>query len=337
MRRFGDVGVVVIARNEGERLMRCLDSLEGCAGLVVYADSASSDGSPRRARARGIEVVELDPARPMNAARGRNAGFARLRELRPDLEYVLFLDGDCQLVDGFLAEAHARLEVDPRLAAVCGRRRERNRAASVYNRVVDMEWNTPVGPAEAFGGDVLVRIRALAEVGGYDERMNQGEDPETAFRLRRTGWGILRIASDMTWHDVGLTRLTAWWRRHTRGGEAYVHGALLHRGDPARYNQRACRSILFWGLALPLGAALGAPFTGGASALLLAGYPVLWWRLRGWRRRLGDTPGDAALYALFITFGKLAEALGVVRGAWSLLRGRGARSVQYKDYQRHAA
>lgn len=337
MRRFGNIGVVVIARNEGERLMRCLDSLEGRTGLVVYADSASSDGSPERARRRGVEVVELDPGRPMNAARGRNTGFGRLCELRPDLEYVLFLDGDCELVDGFLAEAHARLEVDPMLAAVCGRRRERQREASVYNRVVDMEWNTPVGPAEAFGGDVLVRIRALAEVGGYDERMNQGEDPETAFRLRRAGWGILRVAHDMTWHDVGLTRLAAWWRRHTRGGEAYVHGALLHRGDPARYNQRACRSILLWGLTLPLIAAVGAPLTGGASAGLLLGYPVLWWRLRAWRRGLGDSRADASLYALFITFGKLAEALGVVRGAWSLLRGRGARSVEYKDYQRRAA
>jgi glycosyltransferase involved in cell wall biosynthesis len=335
--RFEDVGVVVIARNEGERLLRCLDSLAGRTGPVVYADSASGDGSPERVRARGIEVVELDPDGPMNAALGRNAGFARLQELGPDLEYVLFLDGDCELVEGFLAAARAALEGDPRLAAVCGRRRERHPEASPYNRIVDMEWNTPVGPAEAFGGDVLMRVRALAEVGGYDGRMNQGEDPETAYRLRRAGWGLLRIAHDMTWHDVGLARLTSWWRRHGRGGEAYVHGALLHRGDGGRYNQRAIRSILFWGLGLPLVALLAAWPTSGASAVLLAGYPLLWWRLRGWRRRLGDSGADASLYATFITLGKLAEALGVVRGAWSLWRGQGARSVEYKDYQRSAA
>jgi len=103
-----DTGIVVIARNEGERFRRCLASLQGQAKRIVYADSGSTDGSAEHARDNGAEAVVLD--RPYNQPRGRNAGFRRLMELEPGLRYVLFLDGDCQLVPGFLASAREALE-----------------------------------------------------------------------------------------------------------------------------------------------------------------------------------------------------------------------------------
>lgn len=327
---LADLGAVVIGRNEGVRLERCLDSLAGTVARIVYADSGSSDGSPERVRARGLEVVELPRGEPMNAARGRNAGFARLGELAPELTYVFFVDGDCRVDPGFLAAARAELERDPTLGAVCGRRRELHPEASLYNRVVDCEWNTPVGPSDGFGGDVLVRAAALRALGGYDGRLNQGEDPEAAFRLRRAGFGILRIAHDMTWHDVGLTTFSAWRRRHRRGGYAYAHGAAQHLGEPGRYNQRAVLSILAWGAALPTLALGAAPVTGGASLALLLLYVVQWWRIRAQRLRQGDGAGAAGAYALLITYGKCEEALGVLSCCWALARGRGASVIEYK-------
>jgi glycosyltransferase involved in cell wall biosynthesis len=329
-----DVGVVVIARNEGARLQACLDSLQGSVACIVYADSASTDGSPERVRARGIEVVELDRSRPLNAARGRNAGLARLLELRPELEHVFFVDGDCRVVPGFLAAAREALARDPGLGAVCGRRRELDPGASPYNRAVDCEWNTPIGPAEAFGGDVLVRARALRESGGYNESMNQGEDPELAFRLRRAGFGILRIEAEMTLHDVALLRFSAWRRRHQRGGYAFAHGALLHWREPGRHGQRALASILAWGAALPLLVLATLPATGGLSLALLGAYGLLWLRIRAHRLLRGDEPGHAASYAALIALGKLHEAIGALRCLWALATGREALTVEYKDYQR---
>ena len=329
----GDLGVVVIARNEGERLLACLDSLRGEAAGIVYADSASSDGSPGRARERGAEVVELDASRPLNAARGRNAGLARLLELHPGLEFVFFVDGDCRVAPGFLAAACAELVGDPGLGAVCGRRRELAPEASLFNRAVDCEWNTPVGEAETFGGDVLLRARAVREAGGYDESMNQGEDPELAFRVRRAGWRIRRIQHDMTWHDVALLRASAWRRRHRRGGYAYAHGAALHWREPGSYNQRALVSILGWGLVLPLVVVLGFLPSGGFSLLLLAAYARLWLRVHASRRARGESNEQAAVCATLLTFGKVDEAIGVLCCAWALLRRRQALTVEYKDYQ----
>jgi GT2 family glycosyltransferase len=324
------LGVVVIGRDEGERLLACLASLADAGARIVYADSASRDGSAARVRALGHAVVELDVARPLNAAVGRNAGLARLRELEPALEHVFFVDGDCRVVPGFLTAACAALEADAGLAAVCGRRRERAPHASLWNRVVDMEWDGPAGETDAFGGDVVLRVAALDGTGGYDEALAQGEDPELAFRLRRAGWRILRLACDMTVHDVALFGFRAWARRHARGGYAYAHGAARHRNAPGRYNRRACRSILAWGLALPLALALLAWPTRGAALLGLAGYALLAARVRGQRLRRGDPPAHATLYGAVIALGKPLEAWGVLRCLRDLRAGRAAVPLPYK-------
>src|SRR6187549_2413311 len=90
LRRSGprDVGVVAIGRNEGERLQRCIRSLPTDIGLVVYVDSGSADGSAQFARQHGAEVVDLDMSRAFTAARARNAGVERLRQVRPELALV---------------------------------------------------------------------------------------------------------------------------------------------------------------------------------------------------------------------------------------------------------
>lgn len=330
-----DTGIVVIARNEGERLKRCLASCSGIARALVYSDSDSSDGSADYARSQGIEVVVLDTSqRPPNQPRGRNAGLEHLREVFPDVEFVFFMDGDCELVPGFLEAARAELRADAGLGAVCGRRVEIAPEASVYNMLIDTEWNTAVGAARDFGGDTLVRVAAVLEAGGYNESMISGEDLELSFRMHEKGWKIRRIAHDMTRHDVAIHRFSSWWKRHARGGYAYAHGAALNFHGPECYNIEKCRSTLFWGLFLPvLTVGLAWP-TQGWSLLLLLLYVVLGARVWRWRTALGDPARNARVYAFFIVVGKFAEAWGVLQCAFGLLFRRGSRYVEYKDYQR---
>ena len=181
------MGVVAIGRNEGERLKRCLRSVPSHVP-VVYVDSASTDGSVEFARSTQATVVELDMAKPFSAARARNEGFASLLEYYPDITFVQFVDGDCELELHWLDRAKNFFESQPRIAAVCGRRRERYPKASLYNRMCDEEWNTPTGQADACGGDAMMRVKAFVDVGGYDAMMIAGEEPELCSRLRAAGW-----------------------------------------------------------------------------------------------------------------------------------------------------
>src|SRR5688572_2789096 len=126
---------------------------------------------------------------PFTAARARNAGFRRLRETRPGLTYIQFIDGDCELVEGWLEKAAAFLEAHPDVAVVAGRRRERSPERSIYNTLCAIEWDShPHGEARACGGDAMMRVDALAAVNGYRPDLIAGEEPELCIRLRAANW-----------------------------------------------------------------------------------------------------------------------------------------------------
>ncbi|MBA4017137.1 MAG: glycosyl transferase [Pirellula sp.] len=328
--RFPQIGVVAIGRNEGERLRACLESVVGQVGAVVYVDSGSTDESVAMARSLGAEVVRLDLTRPFTAARARNAGLATLRSIAPGIEYVQFVDGDCEIRDGWLATALAALHSDERLAVVCGRRRERRPEASIYNRLCDLEWDTPVGEAKACGGDALMRAAALTEVVGYNESLIAGEEPELCVRLRARDWKVRRLAAEMTWHDAAMTRFGQWWRRTVRAGHAFAEGAALHGAPPERHWTREARSNWLWGLLLPTAAIAFAWPTHGASLLLFAGYLLLGWRVARYCLRRGYTLRDALLYSLFTVVGKFPAVIGQLQFHTNHWRGRRTRLIEYK-------
>lgn len=327
--------MVVIGRNEGERLERCLRSLDGAGWPIVYVDSGSTDGSVERAAAAGASVVELDTAAGFTAARARNAGFDRLLALHPELELVQFVDGDCEIVAGWLAAAAEEFEASRRLAVVCGRRRERFRERSVYNRLCDIEWDTPVGEAKACGGDAMMRAVAFRHAGGFAPELIAGEEPELCVRLREQGWTIRRIAREMTLHDAAMTRFGQWWKRAVRSGHAYAEGAALHGRPPERHFLRESCSIAWWAQLNPL-LALGLAFpTRGWSLALLAGYPALGYRIFRASRARGFSSGDAWIHALFCVLGKFPQAVGQLSYAIARVRGRPRQLIEYKHASRH--
>jgi len=327
------IGVVTIGRNEGQRLIRCLKSAIALFPQdtpIIYVDSGSTDGSAEAAESLGVQVINLDMSRPFTMARGRNTGFRYLIEHFPDIKYVQFIDGDCELIPGWIEQAIETLDNDDKLAIACGRRRERFPDASIYNRLADMEWNTPVGEAKACGGDALIRVDAIREVNGYNETLIGGEEPEMCIRLRQRGWKITRIDADMTYHDAAMLKFSQWWKRSIRGGWAMAEGAAMHGKPPERYMIRESLSGWIWGLFLPLVALGLAWFTSGLSLLLFLGYPVLMWRIYQYRRNYGDPPAHARLYALFCVLYKFPQIIGQINYWLTRWRGKPATLIEYK-------
>lgn len=328
--REQEIGCVVIGRNEGERLIRCLDSLVGRAGNIVYVDSGSTDRSVAEAQARGVEVVNLDTSVPFTAARARNAGFARLLERAPDVEYVQFVDGDCEVVPGWLETAHRTLRERRELAVVCGRRRERYPEASIYNRAIDVEWDTPVGDADACGGDAMMRVEAFRAVGGFDPTLIAGEEPELCVRLRLANWKIARVDAEMTLHDAAIIEFGQWWKRMKRAGHAFAEGSAIHGMGPTRHWVRETGRSLFWGIAFPALAVGAAVPTLGASLGLLWIYPVQVVRAYRDTSRAGRSHVDAAAYALNVTLAKFPEAQGALQYYFQRAQGKRSGLFEYK-------
>ena len=133
------IGAVVIGRNEGQRLVNCLASMQGEAERLVYVDSGSTDQSVAAARAAGAEVVLLDTSEPFTAARARNAGFQALATGPNPPDYVQFVDGDCRLEPGWLTHAALALDDTPDIGIITGWRAEIHPDATVYNAMCDFE------------------------------------------------------------------------------------------------------------------------------------------------------------------------------------------------------
>jgi len=316
------LGLVVIGRNEGERLRRCLRSIDCGSALVVYVDSGSSDGSVALARSMGAEVVELDTATRFTAARARNAGWMRLIALAPGVDAIQFVDGDCEIEAGWLESAAGFLAANPKAAVVCGRRRERFPELSRYNAMCDAEWNTPLGRALSCGGDAMMRTTALAEVGGFNPAIVAGEEPELCRRLRERGWSVWRIGAPMTIHDAAIRKFGQWWVRATRSGFGYAQTYAATRGTRPLYGRELVRAA-FWGGGLPA-AVLFACVAGRplAAGLLAAG-----WIAQGLRLalRYGLSRGALMMVA------KPAELVGAL--AWvrqQAFAGARPRSFVYK-------
>lgn len=319
------ISAVVIGRNEGARLMACLNSLRGTVGDIVYVDSGSDDDSVARARDLGARVIELDPATPFTAARARNAGLAALDRTRCDL--VQLIDGDCTLTPGWIDTAAAFLGDHPQVALVCGRREEENPGASVYNRLCDLEWQGPAGATRACGGDALARLAALDAVGGFRAGLIAGEEPELCLRLRRAGWTIWRLDALMTRHDARMTQFGQWWRRSVRAGHAFAEGAHLHGAPPERHWVAETRRALIWGAGLPALIVLGAFVVHPAALVLALAYPAQVLRLAA---RKGLTRRLSWEWAAFTVLGKFAEAQGVLRFHARRLLRRRARLIEYR-------
>lgn len=317
------VGAVVIGRNEGERLLRCLASLSQLARRLVYVDSASTDRSVSAARKMGASVVMLDMNRPFTAARARAEGFAQLATMAPALDYVMFIDGDCEVETGWLEIAVGFLDDHPGFAVACGRRRERSPDASRYNALVDREWNSPVGEAEACGGDAMMRCTALQEVGGFDPTMIAGEEPELCHRFRAAGWRIMRLGVPMTIHDAAMTRLGQWWQRAIRSGFGYAQAWHRTRGSGAKalYRRELARAVL-WAGVLPLVAVL--------LAMLLYPALLLLWPLAAAAQYLRMARRDGQDAAALATIGKYAELAGALLYFLRTLRGSAGGTITYK-------
>jgi glycosyltransferase involved in cell wall biosynthesis len=342
------VGLVVIARNEGERLKRCLLSIGAITKAIVYVDSGSTDGSVAFATVLGLDVVRLSAAAPFTMGRARNEGFTHLRQRYPSIQLVQFIDGDCELEAGWIQKAQDWMATHSEVAVVCGRRREKFPRASIYNMLCEIEWNTPVGVAKACGGDAMVRVECFERVGMFDPTLIAGEEPELCARIRSSGGSVYRLGENMTRHDAALFTFKGWWRRMIRcgyGAKGVVQTLRSRMPISEVPFRELTRSAVIWCdgwiLVLVCFAVLAQTrhmpqsnfgWLGQTSLAVSVGlfFQVLQCLRTAWRNRARGSPVNILVYAAFLQIGKWPQRLGQLlwcRDNW--LR-RSAQLMEYK-------
>lgn len=320
------IGAVVIGRNEGARLVRCLASMQGQVGQIVYVDSGSEDGSIGAARKAGATVIELDPSRPFTAARARTAGFSTLQTAGKIPDYVQFVDGDCCLQPNWIEAGKAALDQDADLGIITGWRAEMNRNHSIYNALCDFEWRRPAGEILTCGGDMMVRSRAFESVGGFDETVIAAEDDEFCVRIRKSGWKMQRLPVEMTLHDAAMTKFSQWWSRAVRSGHGFAQVGDMH----PEYFVKERRRVWVYGAILPLIALVGLGITPWILLAVLSLYGISYMRAASGLHREGLSICEAFHHAVFITLSKFPNFQGMLTYKWRRFRGHKMNIIEYK-------
>ena len=317
------ISVVVIGRNEGARLARCLASVKASTWSpleLIYVDSGSTDHSIAVAQAAGAQVLQsLQPG----AAAARNIGWQACHA-----DWVMFLDGDTLLDAAFLPQAYQAMQV-PDVVCVWGHRRELNPLQSIYVRVLDLDWRYPVGETLFCGGDALFYRPALMAVSGFNPAMLAGEEPELCHRLRQAGGVILHIDQVMTQHDLAITHFAQYWQRAVRAGYAYLavsQSCATFWQSEVRHNLRQTMIVLLL-LSVSLLLACGGTSWWSVPLFVLLGLILRSaWRAR-WRSEQTLT---LLLYGVHSWFEQLPVTWGIWRCWRDLQQKTPAVLIEYK-------
>lgn len=325
------LSVVIIGRNEGERLRRCLQSVQAMEPVVrghevLYVDSGSSDQSMETAASLGARAIALESGRP-SAARARNVGWRAAKG-----KWILFLDGDTILHPSFPQTA-LRTAMFSSCAAVWGHRRELRPNANIFHRVLDLDWVYLPGETEFCGGDALMRRSALEAAGGFDDALIAGEEPELCARFRALGYKIIHIDAPMTRHDLAITRWRQYWQRATRAGYAYAQMAwrTRDRTAPLWVNESGANKVRAFALMSAAVAAvlslLTAPWLAAAGSI--AAVALL--ARSAWRARWKSPSAvSLALYAVHSHLQQIPICVGQVTFQIDLARNRRRGLIEYK-------
>jgi len=321
------IGIVVIGRNEGSRLITCLKSAFKASNQVIYVDSGSTDGSVATAMKLGAFVISLEMSRPFTAARARNAGAQKLLEKYKAIEYIQFIDGDCEFYGEWLGAAMQYLITSPKTAVVAGRLRERYPEKSLYNKLCDIEWDTEPGDTKACGGIMMICREAFKRIDGFNEHLIAGEEPELCVRLRQAGWNIHRLSDDMAKHDANIHHFSQWWKRVQRGGYAFAEGASLHGAPPEKHWVTERNRAWVWAVVIPLNLMVLAYFSPWSGLLGLMIYPLQVVRTARHHQHLGSFKWK---YSSLLILGKFAEIVGQLKFYKNKLLNTKAKIIEYK-------
>jgi len=302
-----NIGIVVIGRNEGERLVKCLQSIKSIGIYTVYVDSQSTDNSVKAAKVFDIPTVVLDASHPMNASRARNAGFKKLISDCPDLEYVHFIDADCELHAEWLNHAIMALDASPQIAVVCGRLHEKFKHKNIYTRLCDMDWYVETGEINACGGIATVKRCVFEEMQGFNEKLIAGADPELYFRIRKKDYKILCIPFDMGTHDSNIDFFSQYWKRSIKTGYAYVSNMNLGVAKKPVF------SALLWGALIPVIIGLLMICIDPIFSLLCLMYPLQMIKIYGKSGALPFSRYSKIIYSIFCVIEKFPESIGVMK------------------------
>ena len=211
------VSVVIKALNEEKRIgvaiKSALKAVSVFSGEVILADSCSSDQTVEIAKQYPVRIVQLEDPTERCCGIGPQLGFQHSKG-----EYVYILDGDMEILPGFMNAAVTFLDANPEFAGAGGLVLEMNTESLEYiSRMERASGHMQAGEVDRLDMGGLYRRKAIEQAGYLSNRnLHSYEEYDLGVRLRTAGWKLhrLSIASVRHYgHDADpYTLLVGRWR-----------------------------------------------------------------------------------------------------------------------------
>lgn len=236
---INSLDIIIIGYNEAPNLPRTITAAVKAARQlendlnfstrVVYIDSNSTDNSFEIASAHGIEAFYANPDFK-SVGNGRHSGY-----LLTDSEYIMFLDGDCELHQQWLVEGVKFLAEFPQAGGAIGKE---TKIRFFGDKMVPVENIGKIPDKPIFvkptciTGSGLYRREAVDSSGGIEPDIESSEDRLLNFQLHVNGWPVYEIPIQMITHwDIHLQSVKNGFLRFKRMlYRASTLGALLRYG-----------------------------------------------------------------------------------------------------------
>ena len=293
------VSIIIKAYNEEANICAAIDSslraVAEVGGEVILADGHSTDRTVQLASTFPIRIVRLANANERCCGVGPQLGYQHSQG-----EYVYILDGDMQMVPGFLPEALLFLAQHPEVGGVGGRVVEQNLESLEYReRALRNAPHLSPGDVDRLDGGGLYRRRAIEEAGFMSDRnLHSYEEFDLAVRLRALGWKLWRLPVDAATHyghdSPPYSLLMRRWKARyafglgelLRGALGQSHMKLVLRG---MRELRIYAAVLVWWLLLLSSPSWDLPLMADAVTVPLvaiAPLALMAWRKKSWSRAL---------------------------------------------------
>ena len=290
------VSIIIKAFNEEKNICAAIESslaaVAEVGGEVILADSNSTDRTVELASRYPIRIVQLVHSHERCCGAGPQLGYQHSRG-----EYVYIMDGDMQMLSGFLPQALVFMAQHPEAAGVGGRLVELNDESLEYReRALRNAAHLAPGEVDRLDGGGLYRRRAVQEAGYLSDRnLHAYEEFDLAVRLRALGWKLWRIPVDSVTHyghDAPPYQLLMrrWRARYVCGAGELVRASIGKPSQRLVLRLRELRiygGVLLWWMVL-----LSTPFwplpvparAAAFAALAAAPFALMAWRKRSLER-----------------------------------------------------
>lgn len=184
------VSVIVPTRNVEGTISLCLQSILAESPdddvEIIVVDNGSKDGTIEIVRGYPVTLIEVPPA---FVSRSRNVGGTAARS-----DILAFVDSDCTVLPGWISAIRASFR-EPDVGAAGARHLLRDNPTWVerawYQR---RHWQTSDRIRDVDyvpAGNLAVRRDTFALLGGFDESLETGEDPDLCKRIAARGLRVI--------------------------------------------------------------------------------------------------------------------------------------------------